>query len=406
MGNWLTDLWNAVKKVANTPAMVQASPGVATSYSTTGQYMPRVKSTVGNEAGYLLDVVTAPTQPSDIKAAYQIVRHPVQSARAAKKTIGEGVNYVKKKLAKKSSSNAMLGPGMDTPFAYKIENLSDAFKRLEFNTLMQTGKTPDYSGSYSLLSSSTRTPLPIPQKTKELLETTVYPRMALTRPNFTLDEFRELAYNKGFRIVPEDEAKIVMDHTKGSGKILGQSWDSGEIAIREGKVDFGLPHEVRHRIDYGRILSNDESKYLSKAYNNDFIQANSIVDGKPYNPAQDRVTTNLDARNKLFKELGINITKLSVGEQNNIISNTPEYKILDAVYNANGYGRNYINSIKDKYDLNDIYINPYGEIPKGIEQLADNIKEAMKYVGVGTGVATVANKQKYGGRLIPKRKKG
>lgn len=89
MGEWVSKLWEAIKKVASTPTMVQASPGVATSYSTTGQYMPRVKSTIGNEAGYLLDAVTAPTQPSDIKAAYQVARHPVQSARAVKKATKE-----------------------------------------------------------------------------------------------------------------------------------------------------------------------------------------------------------------------------------------------------------------------------------------------------------------------------
>lgn len=104
MGEWISKLWEAIKEVANTPTMVQASPGVATSYATTGQYMPRVQSTVGDEVGYLVDVVSAPTQPSDIKAIYQIARHPVQSTRTAKKAVEEGVGYIKKKLLPKKQT--------------------------------------------------------------------------------------------------------------------------------------------------------------------------------------------------------------------------------------------------------------------------------------------------------------
>lgn len=420
MGEWVSKLWEVIKKVASTPAVVQASPGVATSYATTGQYMPRVKSTVGNEAGYLLDVVTAPTQPSDIKAAYQVARHPVQSARAAKKAVGEGVNYVKKKLAKKPTINLNSTGSADYTSHLESLNIGDMFKRLEFNTLMETGKLPDYAAETSSLSRSTRTVLPIPQETRGLLESTVYPRMALTRPNFTLDEFRELAYNKGFRLVPETEARIVLDRTKGSGNIRGFSSHSGQIAIREGNTTYALPHEVRHRIDWGRVLSNTEHNYLEKAYNNDFIKANSIVDGKPYNPVPDRVTTNMDARNRLFEMLDFNpVANPDLKVQNSVIDAASTDQIIEAVRNSNGYGRAYIKALENKAPtpadkmsaeeankrLSEFDFSIFQRSDEWKKQIADAIKESMKYVGVGTGVATVVNKQKSGGKLISKRKK-
>ena len=49
-----------LQTLLQSPAMVQAMTGNASTYATSGSQLPRVESTVGNELGYLVDVTTAP----------------------------------------------------------------------------------------------------------------------------------------------------------------------------------------------------------------------------------------------------------------------------------------------------------------------------------------------------------
>ena len=79
--------------------------------------------------------VAAPTLGGDIKAAYQVVRHPVQSAKAVKKAVGEGVNYAKKKLIKKKFSanlNSAESPDFTSPL--KSLNVGDLYKLIVLQT--------------------------------------------------------------------------------------------------------------------------------------------------------------------------------------------------------------------------------------------------------------------------------
>lgn len=110
------------------------------------------------------------------------------------------------------------------------------------------------------------------------------------------------------------------------------------IAIRAGYAGNDrhvLPHEVRHRIDDALPATEYEDKVLGDAYNNDFIETNSWVDG-PYDPSPERVTTNSDARAIVLGPLHLRQTPSHL--QNKIIDSVPDERIFEAVEKANGYG--------------------------------------------------------------------
>lgn len=146
-------------------------------------------------------------------------------------------------------------------------------------------------------------------------------------------------------------------------------------------VDFIEAHEGRHMLDFKTNTMSHQDMLLSNAYDNDFINipntkyAGSI---KGYqNMNRERITTNRDAREILLK--GFN--KESRHIQNLIINKSSDDQIFKAVENANGYGRRYIQFLRDNNALT--------------HQKAQQFREAMKHVGVITGISFgIANQNK------------
>lgn len=82
-------------------------------------------------------------------------------------------------------------------------------------------------------------------------------------------------------------------------------------------------------------------------------------------------TTNRDVREILLgKQQSIN---LDLEQQNTIIDNLPDEQIVEALGQCNGYGKRFIKYLSEKGLLTKERINA--------------IRQAIKYVGVGTGVA-------------------
>ena len=74
-------------------------------------------------------------------------------------------------------------------------------------------------------------------------------------------------------------------------------------------IDYILKHEGRHLIDYKTSMTDKTQDILNKAYDNDFLEipkhedAGSLKDYKYMD--REKVTTNVDARNTLFKNKNI-----------------------------------------------------------------------------------------------------
>ena len=212
-----------------------------------------------------------------------------------------------------------------------------------------------------------------------------------------IDEMRNLGYSENeinlYRQKAIDELNNVRvgyytaeDYSKAN---MGESGgfynpDDNFISVNtESKfpVDFIEAHEGRHMLDFKTNTMPHQDILLSDAYDNDFINipntkyAGSI---KGYqNMNRERITTNRDSRETLLK--GFN--KESRHIQNLVIDKSSDDQIFKAVENANGYGRRYIQFLRDNNALT--------------HQKAQQFKEAMKHVGVITGISFgIANQNK------------
>lgn len=204
-----------------------------------------------------------------------------------------------------------------------------------------------------------------------------------------IDEMRNLGYSENeinlYRQKAIDELNNVRvghytaeDYSKAN---MGESGgfynpDDNFISVNtESKfpVDFIEAHEGRHVLDFKTNTMPHQDILLSNAYDNDFINipntkyAGSI---KGYqNMNRERITTNRDTRETLLK--GFN--KESRHIQNLVIDKSSDDQIFKAVENANGYGRRYIQFLRDNNALT--------------HQKAQQFREAMKHVGVITGIS-------------------
>lgn len=212
-----------------------------------------------------------------------------------------------------------------------------------------------------------------------------------------IDEMRNLGYSENeinlYRQKTIDELNNVRvghytaeDYSKAN---MGESGgfynpDDNFISVNtESKfpVDFIEAHEGRHMLDFKTSTMPHQDILLSDAYDNDFINipntkyAGSI---KGYqNMNRERITTNRDAREILLK--GFN--KESRHIQNLVIDKSSDDQIFKAVENANGYGRRYVQFLRDNNALT--------------HQKAQQFREAMKHVGVITGISFgIANQNK------------
>lgn len=154
------------------------------------------------------------------------------------------------------------------------------------------------------------------------------------------------------------------------------------ISIRKGADNFALSHEIRHKLDNHISLNEIEQIALDNAYGNTFLNLpNTVSKNSPLygyrNIADEAVTTNRDARDLLLGR--INSQQASLDAQNKIIQDALDEDIINSVYNANDYGRAYIDQLL--FETN-------GKIPK--EQI-DAFRKAMQIVPVGASVVAGQN---------------
>lgn len=224
----------------------------------------------------------------------------------------------------------------------------------------------------------------LPQEAKSyLLHDTVDRNIReFTREGY--DEFMNQAYrNKAAKVM--DNVRVgrytQKDYDKAGMSDAGgfYSNDNNFISVNtESKFPryFVEKHEGRHLIDYETDLLDSQRNKLNAAYDDDFINlpnteyAGSLEGYKSMD--KERVTTNRDAREVL---LGKN-AMLNLDLADKIIDKMPDVRIFDAVEKANGYGRRYIQFLRDNNKLT--------------AEKAQQFREAMKHVGMYAVPATIA----------------
>lgn len=196
-----------------------------------------------------------------------------------------------------------------------------------------------------------------PKETNQLITNSVVPRMAAARGEDITDMATEVRQTMGIGY-QEHPASTFDGYGKNATGLYSPSTNS--IAIRQGYAKQALPHEIRHKIDYGIPLTNEEYNYLEKAYGKAFNFANQ----QAASPTNEWVTTNFDARRKLLGDNALQYLPVKV--QNQKIDAMSANQIIDALKTANGYGERFVKALGESaYD------------PKQIKAL----KNAMKYVG-------------------------
>lgn len=151
-------------------------------------------------------------------------------------------------------------------------------------------------------------------------------------------------------------------------------------------------HEGDHEIDDLIELTPEQKKAVKNAYDQDFtglperLPEDDALHGYE-NMDAERTTTNSDARDVL---LGHHKGKTDIALQNKIIDKSSDEKIFAAVEKANGYGRRYIQWLREHNKLT----------PKK----AQEFREAMKIVAIGgVTVGTIdvtENNHALGGPLV------
>jgi len=136
----------------------------------------------------------------------------------------------------------------------------------------------------------------------------------------------------------------------GSNSIGGAAIPNGPIVINSNEKDLSvtLLHEIRHKIDEGLPLTEEETNILKRAYGDSFLNLPKtdkymISSGftEDYDMWPDAITTNRDARSKL---LGNNEHVLDIDAQNKIIDDASDEDIVKAIAESNGYGRAFVKS--------------------------------------------------------------
>lgn len=153
-------------------------------------------------------------------------------------------------------------------------------------------------------------------------------------------------------------------------------------------------HEGRHLLDYKLPISTSERQQsiLSKAYDDDFITipeskfADGLENYKHMN--RERVTTNRDAREKMLRNDTFKFADHNIQEK--MINKLSDEQIFEAVEQANGYGRRYIQRLRAE-----------GKLTK---DKADALRRAAIEVGSFAGAVYLLQPSSYdkGGTLVQK----
>lgn len=219
-----------------------------------------------------------------------------------------------------------------------------------------------------------------PSAVNNILQNSISPRMRAARPWLSEEEFQKsFKQSVGEGYVLHDPSTFEMAF--GSNSIGGAAIPNGPIVINSNDKDLlgTLLHEIRHKIDEGLPLTEEETNILKRAYGDSFLNLPKtdkymISSGftEDYDMWPDAITTNRDARSKL---LGGDEHVLDLDAQNKIIDDASDEDIVKAIAESNGYGRAFVKSYTGRIGTHPSIIQ---KIPK--EQI-QAWKTAMKYVG-------------------------
>lgn len=223
---------------------------------------------------------------------------------------------------------------------------------------------------------------PIPDITKQTLSNSTFPRLKEYHPELSIDDFNKLI-DIYYREFPEKVFTGAGLNKEVKGIYIPET---KSIAIKPGVNPHSTAlHEERHLLDHVIPRNERENTLLTNAYGDIFLNlSNEYPELSGYNMEPEMVTTNIDARDVL---LGTK-HQWPVHFQNLIIDRLPDEKIIESIERANGYGKRFIESLRNKNQLT----------PERIAAF----REALKYVGaiapIGLGAATIS-KEKNGGKV-------
>lgn len=112
-------LMRRIGDALNPSVMVQAAPGTATGYSTSGAYMPRVKSNVGTE---LATATTAVASPWLVAPGSSFWMNPLTQQMMAGTAMSEGVNLGTKVLTGRDSFGQLVGDAVEDVSGWNPNN--------------------------------------------------------------------------------------------------------------------------------------------------------------------------------------------------------------------------------------------------------------------------------------------
>lgn len=231
-----------------------------------------------------------------------------------------------------------------------------------------------------------------PSVVNQVLKNSIYPRMKEMRPWIKDSEFDRMfnttADNKWtmhpvetFKAAYGDKSNVIGLYTPDTGNIAVKAGGGGE------DISDILLHEIRHKLDDGIPLTEEETKILKEAYGDKFLEIPKVSDdwvdtgiGEDYNMWPEAVTTNRDARSAL---LGPIERYMNVHQQNLVIDKMSDQQIVEAVANANGYGRRFVDNLIGDGPLDASLISK--------EQI-EAWREAMKKIGMFSGAAYLTSK--------------
>lgn len=184
------------------------------------------------------------------------------------------------------------------------------------------------------------------------LENSIHPRMKTMRPWLTSEEFAKQFVGSADGKWTSHPVETFKSAYGDGTTVIGQySPDTGNIAVRAGSdVESVLLHEIRHKLDDGLPLTEEEENILHAAYGDKFLEVPKVDPGweetglgRDYDIWEEAVTTNRDARDKALGK--VKAREWSPDLQNKLIDKLSDQQILEAVSNANGYGRAFVDNL-------------------------------------------------------------
>lgn len=220
---------------------------------------------------------------------------------------------------------------------------------------------------------------------QNVLENSIYPRMQAMRQWIPQEKFQRMfntIADGRWTMHPVDTFKKAFGKNTTVNGLYTPS--TGNIAVRAGgggdDISDILLHEIRHKIDDGIPLTEEETNILRAAYGDKFMEIPKVSPdwedtgiGADYDMWPEAVTTNRDARSAA---LGPMERRMNVHQQNLVIDKLSDQQILEAVANANGYGRRFVDNLIGDGPLDASLVSK--------EQIKA-WREAMKKVGMTTG---------------------